>query len=47
MSTGGNKAVFLDRDGTINKEKEYLYRISDFEYLEGAVEGLRELLNMN
>lgn len=46
MQKAGNKAVFLDRDGTINKEKHYLYKISDFEYLEGAVEGLRELADM-
>lgn len=38
-----NNAVFLDRDGTINVDKGYIYRIEDFEYLEGAVEGL-ELL---
>lgn len=38
-----NKAAFLDRDGTINVDKEYLYRIEDFEYLNGAVEGLRFL----
>ena len=36
-----NKAVFLDRDGTINVEKNYLYRIEDFEFLPGAIEGLR------
>lgn len=40
-----NKAVFLDRDGTINVEKNYLYRIEDFEFLSGAVEGLRMLQN--
>lgn len=34
------KAVFLDRDGTINVEKEYVYRIEDFEYTEGAIEAL-------
>ena len=38
-----NKAVFLDRDGTINVEKEYLYKIDDFEYLPGAVDGLKRL----
>ena len=38
-----NKAVFLDRDGTINVEKNYLYRISDFEFLPGAVEALQNL----
>ena len=45
-SMDGNKAVFLDRDGTINKDKNYLYKQEDFEYIEGAVEGLRLLCNM-
>lgn len=35
------KALFLDRDGTINVEKEYLYKIEDFEFTQGAVEALR------
>lgn len=35
------KAVFLDRDGTINVEKKYLYQIEDFEFLPGVLEGLR------
>lgn len=38
------RAVFLDRDGTINMEKEYLYRIEDFEFVDGAEEAIR-LLN--
>ena len=38
-----SKAIFLDRDGTINIEKGYLYRISDFEFLPGAVDALRML----
>lgn len=38
------RAVFLDRDGTINIEKEYLYRINDFEFIEGVQEAIR-LLN--
>lgn len=29
-------AVFLDRDGTINVEKEYLFRTEDFEFIDGA-----------
>lgn len=37
------KAVFLDRDGTINVEKHYIYKIEDFEFLPGALEGLRLL----
>jgi D-glycero-D-manno-heptose 1,7-bisphosphate phosphatase len=39
-----SRAVFLDRDGTINLEKEYLYRIEDFEFVTGAEEAIR-LLN--
>lgn len=38
-----NKAVFLDRDGTINLEKNYLYRIEDFEFLPGVVDALKML----
>ena len=37
------RAVFLDRDGTINVEKEYLYRIADFEFIPGATEAVRML----
>ena len=37
------KAVFLDRDGTINVEKDYLYKIEDFEFLPGVIEGLHLL----
>lgn len=38
-----NKAIFLDRDGTINVEKHYLYKIEDFEFLPGVVEALKAL----
>ena len=37
-------AVFLDRDGTINIEKDYLYQTEDFEFIPGAPEAIR-LLN--
>ena len=30
-----NKALFLDRDGVINVEKNYVHRIEDFEFLPG------------
>jgi len=40
-----NKAIFLDRDGTINVEKNYLYKIEDFEFLPGVVEALKKLQN--
>jgi len=29
------KALFLDRDGVINIEKKYLYKIKDFEFING------------
>ena len=32
-----NKALFLDRDGTINIEKNYIYRIEDFEFTNGII----------
>lgn len=38
-----NKAVFLDRDGTINVEKNYLYKIDDFEFLPRALDGMKML----
>jgi D-glycero-D-manno-heptose 1,7-bisphosphate phosphatase len=31
-----NKALFLDRDGVVNIEKDYLYKISDFEFMDGV-----------
>jgi D-glycero-D-manno-heptose 1,7-bisphosphate phosphatase len=37
------KIAFLDRDGTINVEKDYLYKIEDFEFLPGVIEGLKIL----
>jgi len=30
------KTIFLDRDGVINKDLGYLYRIDDFEFIEGV-----------
>ncbi len=35
--------VFLDRDGVINVEKEYLYRIEDFAFIPGAPEAIARL----
>ena len=36
-----NKAVFFDRDGTLNVEVHYLYRIEDFQWTEDAVAAIR------
>lgn len=38
-----SKAIFLDRDGTINIDKNYIYKIEDFEFIPGVVEALRLL----
>jgi D-glycero-D-manno-heptose 1,7-bisphosphate phosphatase len=37
------KAVFLDRDGTINVEKDYLYRAEDFQFIDGVPQAIRRL----
>lgn len=34
------KAIFLDRDGVINIEKNYLHKIKDFEFVEGLFNSL-------
>jgi D-glycero-D-manno-heptose 1,7-bisphosphate phosphatase len=38
------RAVFIDRDGTINEEKEYLFRTEDLAFIPGAPRAIR-LLN--
>lgn len=37
-----NKAIFLDRDGTLNVEKNYLYKIEDFEFIPGMPEAIKK-----
>jgi D-glycero-D-manno-heptose 1,7-bisphosphate phosphatase len=37
------KAAFIDRDGVINVESAFVYRIEDFVFLPGAIEALRQL----
>lgn len=32
------RALFLDRDGVVNVEKDYLYKIEDFEFIDGIIE---------
>ena len=41
-----NKAFFVDRDGVINKEKNYVYRIEDFEFIDGVFEALKDACGM-
>ena len=35
------KAIFLDRDGTINVEKDYIYKSEDLVFEEGTIEALK------
>ncbi|MGP1488206.1 MAG: D-glycero-alpha-D-manno-heptose-1,7-bisphosphate 7-phosphatase [Peptoanaerobacter stomatis] len=37
-----NKAAFFDRDGTINVEKNYLYKVEDFEFIKGIPELIKK-----
>lgn len=37
------RAIFLDRDGTINIDKNYVYKIEDWEFSPYALEGLQIL----
>ena len=41
----GAKAVFLDRDGVINRDLGYVHRIADFEFLPGAPEAMRRFMD--
>ena len=41
-----NKAVFLDRDGTLNIDHGYVHQIDDFEFIEGSIEALQQLKKM-
>ena len=40
------KAIFLDRDGTINVEKDYIYKSEDLVFEEGAIEALKTFKNL-
>lgn len=40
---GLRRAVFLDRDGTINVERDYLHRIEDFAFIPGVPDAIRRL----
>lgn len=39
-------ALFLDRDGVINVDKNYIYRVEEFEWVEGAQDVIRRFNNM-
>ena len=41
------KTIFLDRDGVINKEVKYLFRIADFEFIEGVFDACLYFHNLD
>lgn len=40
------KTIFLDRDGVINKEKNYLYKIADFEFIDGIFDACQHFQSL-
>lgn len=36
-------AIFLDRDGVINQDREYVSQIDDFHFIDGSIEAMRAL----
>jgi D-glycero-D-manno-heptose 1,7-bisphosphate phosphatase len=40
------KTIFLDRDGVINKEVNYLYKIEEFEFIDGIFEACKYFLKL-
>ena len=43
MPLDTTKAVFVDRDGVLNVDLGYTYKIADLRLVDGAVDGLRKL----
>jgi len=41
------KIIFLDRDGVINKEVEYLHKIEDFVFIDGVFASLKYLKSLD
>ncbi|MGP1939198.1 MAG: D-glycero-beta-D-manno-heptose 1,7-bisphosphate 7-phosphatase [Arsenophonus sp. ET-DL9-MAG3] len=39
-------AIFFDRDGTINFDHGYVYKIDNFQFIEGTIEAMIELKKM-
>lgn len=39
-------ALFLDRDGVINVEKDYLYKVEDFEFIDGIFSLCRHYISL-
>ncbi len=46
MSDKKNKYILMDRDGVINVEKNYMYKIEEFEYEKNVVNSLEKLRDL-
>ena len=42
-----HKAIFLDRDGTLNEDLGYTYKVENFKLLPGVIAGLKKLNELN
>jgi D-glycero-D-manno-heptose 1,7-bisphosphate phosphatase len=42
MNSQKSRALFLDRDGVINEDSGYLYKIDDFKFIDGIFEVLED-----
>jgi len=43
MAIGGSRAVFLDRDGVIISEKDFIINPEQFEFIPGSLEALKRI----
>ncbi|GEK10145.1 D-glycero-beta-D-manno-heptose 1,7-bisphosphate 7-phosphatase [Pseudoalteromonas sp. McH1-7] len=39
-----HKAIFLDRDGVINKDHAYVHQIADFEFIDGVFDACKQFV---
>ena len=44
IRTKGTRVAFLDRDGVVNRDLGYVHRREQFEFLPGAIFGMRQLV---
>tara|TARA_B100000767_G_scaffold275783_1_gene315557 strand:+ start:11307 stop:11852 length:546 start_codon:yes stop_codon:yes gene_type:complete len=42
-----DKALFIDRDGVINQDNGYTFKVSDLQILDGVIEGLKAIQDLN
>ena len=40
-------AVFFDRDGVLNRDRGYVYKIEDWEWIEGAISAIKKFNALN